>query len=92
MDKIGLIACGIGTGYGAALNCAKVRAGSTVAIWGLGGVGLAVAIGAKKAGAARIIGVDINPAKAKIGIHNFKYDRKMLVTFLNNSRQGRNLG
>ena len=92
MDKIGLIACGIGTGYGAALNCAKVRAGSTVAIWGLGGVGLAVAIGAKKAGAARIIGVDINPAKAKIGIHNFEYDRKMLVTFLNNSRQGRNLG
>lgn len=44
-----------------------MRAGSTVAIWGLGGVGLAVAMGAKKAGAARIIGIDINPSKENIG-------------------------
>jgi S-(hydroxymethyl)glutathione dehydrogenase/alcohol dehydrogenase len=44
-----------------------VRAGSTVAIWGLGGVGLAVAMGAKKAGATRIIGIDINPSKENIG-------------------------
>lgn len=50
------------------MNTAKVREGSTVAIWGLGGVGLAAAMGAKKAGAARIIGVDINPAKAEAGM------------------------
>ena len=65
-----MIGCAIATGYGAALNTAKVRPGSTVAIWGLGGVGLAAAMGAKKAGAARIIGVDINPAKAELGKNN----------------------
>ncbi len=67
LDKVCLIGCAIATGYGAALNTAKVRPGSTVAIWGLGGVGLAAAMGAKKAGAGRIIGVDINPAKAEMG-------------------------
>lgn len=68
LEKVCLIGCGIATGYGAALNTAKVRKGTTVAIWGLGGVGLAAAMGAKKAGASRIIGVDINPAKAEVGI------------------------
>ena len=68
LDKVCLIACGISTGYGAALNTAKVRPGSTVAVWGLGGVGLAVVMGAKKAGAARIIGIDVNPDKAQLGI------------------------
>lgn len=68
LEKVCLIGCGIATGYGAALNTAKVRKGSSVAIWGLGGVGLAAAMGAKKAGATRIIGVDINPAKAEIGM------------------------
>lgn len=63
--------CAIPTGYGAVLNTAKVRSGSTVAIWGLGGVGLAVAMGARKAGASKIIGVDINPAKFLIGTFNF---------------------
>jgi len=63
-----LIGCGIPTGYGAALNTAKVRPGSTVAVWGLGTVGLATVMGAKKAGASRIFGVDINPSKAEIGI------------------------
>lgn len=60
-----LLCCGISTGYGAALNTAKVEAGSTCAIWGLGAVGLAVAFGCKKSGASRIIGVDINPEKFK---------------------------
>lgn len=67
LDKICPIGCAIATGYGAALNTAKVRPGSTVAIWGLGGVGLAAAMGAKKAGAARIIGVDINSEKYEKG-------------------------
>lgn len=63
LDKIGLLGCGISTGYGAVLNTAKVEKGSTVAIWGLGAVGLAVAMGARKAGASRIIGIDINSDK-----------------------------
>nr|CAG4641645.1 EOG090X04Z1 [Eurycercus lamellatus] len=64
--KACLIACGISTGYGAVLNTAKVRAGTTMATWGLGGVGLAAVMSAKKAGAARIIGIDVNPAKEEI--------------------------
>ncbi|XP_014469022.1 PREDICTED: alcohol dehydrogenase class-3 [Dinoponera quadriceps] len=63
LDKICLLGCGVSTGYGAALNTAKVEPGSTCAIWGLGAVGLAVALGCKKSGASRIIGIDINPDK-----------------------------
>ncbi|KAI6070004.1 Alcohol dehydrogenase 1 [Aix galericulata] len=67
-EKICLIGCGFSTGYGAALQTAKVEAGSTCAVFGLGGVGLSVIMGCKAAGASRIIAVDINSdkfAKAK---------------------------
>ncbi len=63
LDKICLLGCGITTGIGAVLNTAKVRAGSTVAVFGLGGIGLSVIQGAVMAGAERIIGIDVNPAK-----------------------------
>lgn len=63
LEKVGLISCAIATGYGAAVKRAKVEPGSTVAVWGLGAVGLAVVMGCKVAGASRIIGVDINPEK-----------------------------
>jgi S-(hydroxymethyl)glutathione dehydrogenase/alcohol dehydrogenase len=63
LDKVCLLGCGITTGYGAALNTAKVEPGSTVAVFGLGGVGVSVLQGAKAAGATRIIGVDINESK-----------------------------
>lgn len=63
LDKICLLGCGIPTGLGAVWNTAKVEKGSNVAIFGLGTVGLAVAEGAKAAGASRIIGVDIDPTK-----------------------------
>ncbi|KAJ7337738.1 hypothetical protein OS493_007891 [Desmophyllum pertusum] len=63
LNKVCLLGCGISTGYGAALNTAKVEPGSSTAVWGLGAVGLAVAMGCKAAGASRIIGVDINPDK-----------------------------
>ncbi|XP_046326229.1 alcohol dehydrogenase class-3 chain L-like [Haliotis rufescens] len=66
LDKVCLLGCGISTGYGAALNSANVEAGSTCAVWGLGAVGLAVIMGCKKAGASRIIGIDINPDKFEI--------------------------
>jgi Zn-dependent alcohol dehydrogenase len=67
LDKVCLLGCGVPTGYGAALNTAKVEKGSTCAVWGLGAVGLAVGIGCKVAGASRIIGVDVNPDKFEIG-------------------------
>uniref|UniRef100_A0ABM5GK13 alcohol dehydrogenase n=1 Tax=Pogona vitticeps TaxID=103695 RepID=A0ABM5GK13_9SAUR len=63
LEKVCLISCGFSTGYGAALNSAKVRPGSTCAVFGLGGVGLSVVMGCKAAGASRIIGVDINKDK-----------------------------
>lgn len=66
LDKACLLGCGVTTGYGAALNTAKVEPGSSCAIWGLGGVGLAVALGCKAAGASRIIGIDINTKKFEI--------------------------
>lgn len=67
LDKVCLLGCGVPTGYGAALNTAKVEPGSTCAIWGLGAVGLAVAFGCKKAGAKRIIGIDVNSSKFERG-------------------------
>uniref|UniRef100_A0A8D2QBP8 Alcohol dehydrogenase-like C-terminal domain-containing protein n=1 Tax=Zonotrichia albicollis TaxID=44394 RepID=A0A8D2QBP8_ZONAL len=68
LDKVCLFGCGFSTGYGAAINTAKVKPGSTCAVFGLGGIGLSVVMGCKAAGASRIIGVDINKdkfAKAK---------------------------
>uniref|UniRef100_A0A7N0R7Z6 Alcohol dehydrogenase-like 7 n=1 Tax=Kalanchoe fedtschenkoi TaxID=63787 RepID=A0A7N0R7Z6_KALFE len=62
-----LLSCGVSTGVGAAWRAAKVKAGSTVAIFGLGAVGLAVAEGARLCGASKIIGIDINPDKFEIG-------------------------
>ena len=67
LEKVCLLGCGIPTGYGAALNTANVEPGSNVAIWGLGTVGLAVAMGCRERGASRIIGIDINPSKYEIG-------------------------
>lgn len=66
LETVCLLGCGISTGYGAALNTAKVEPGSTTAIWGVGAVGLAVMMGCKKAGASQIIGVDINNEKEKV--------------------------
>lgn len=66
LEKVCLLGCGVTTGIGAVLNTAKVEEGATVAIFGLGGIGLAAIIGAKMAGASRIIGVDINPSKFAI--------------------------
>jgi len=65
-DKICLLGCGVTTGIGAVLNTAKVEPGSSVAVFGLGGVGLAAIQGAVLAGAERIMGVDVNPAKFEL--------------------------
>jgi len=63
LDKVCLLGCGITTGIGAVLNTAKVEAGATVAVFGLGGIGLSVVQGAVMAGASRILAVDLNEDK-----------------------------
>lgn len=63
LEKVCLLGCGITTGIGAVLNTAKVEPGATVAVFGLGGIGLSVVQGAVLARAGRIIGIDTNPAK-----------------------------
>src|SRR4249920_3635496 len=74
-DTICYIGCGVTTGIGAVLFSAKVEAGANVVVFGLGGIGLNVIQGAKMAGADRIIGVDVNPAREllarKFGMTHF---------------------
>ena len=65
-DKICYIGCGVTTGIGAVAFTMGVEAGSTVAIFGLGGIGLNVIQGAKMVGASRIIGIDLNDSRASI--------------------------
>ncbi|NLE49627.1 MAG: alcohol dehydrogenase catalytic domain-containing protein, partial [Sandaracinaceae bacterium] len=66
LDKVCLLGCGITTGIGAVINTARVTPGSTVAIFGLGGVGLSAIQGAVMAKAGRIIAIDINPSKFEL--------------------------
>ncbi|MCG8591688.1 MAG: S-(hydroxymethyl)glutathione dehydrogenase/class III alcohol dehydrogenase [Proteobacteria bacterium] len=66
LEKVCLLGCGITTGIGAVLHTAKVESGSSVAVFGLGGVGLSAIQGAVMAGAERIIAVDTNPAKFEL--------------------------
>jgi S-(hydroxymethyl)glutathione dehydrogenase/alcohol dehydrogenase len=63
LDKVCLLGCGVTTGIGAVLNTARVEPGATVAVFGLGGIGLSCIQGAVMAQASRIIAVDINPGK-----------------------------
>src|SRR5204862_7054309 len=66
LEKVCLLGCGITTGIGAVLYTAKVKPGSTVAVFGLGGVGLSVLQGAVMGKAERIIAVDIKPGKEEM--------------------------
>jgi S-(hydroxymethyl)glutathione dehydrogenase/alcohol dehydrogenase len=74
-DKVCYIGCGVTTGVGAVVYTAKVEPGSTVAVFGLGGIGLNVIQGARMIGASRIIGVDVNAGKQalaeKFGMTDF---------------------
>jgi S-(hydroxymethyl)glutathione dehydrogenase / alcohol dehydrogenase len=63
LGKVCLLGCGVTTGIGAVHNTAKVKPGDTVAVFGLGGIGLAVIQGAVQARAGRIVAVDTNPGK-----------------------------
>ena len=66
LEEVCLLGCGVTTGMGAVMNTAKVEAGATVAIFGLGGIGLSAVIGAAMAQAARIIVIDINESKFEL--------------------------
>jgi S-(hydroxymethyl)glutathione dehydrogenase/alcohol dehydrogenase len=74
-EKVCYIGCGVTTGLGAVIYTAKVQPGSTVVVFGLGGIGLNVIQGARMVGADKIIGVDINPARKalaeKLGMTHF---------------------
>mgnify|MGYP001156706779 FL=1 len=63
LEEVCLLGCGVTTGMGAVMNTAKVEEGATVAIFGLGGIGLSAIIGATMAKASRIIAIDINESK-----------------------------
>ena len=88
-EKVCYIGCGVTTGLGAVINTAKVEAGATVVVFGLGGIGLNVIQGAKMVGASMIIGVDLNPAKKalaeKFGMTHFVDPKEVegdLVSYL----------
>jgi S-(hydroxymethyl)glutathione dehydrogenase/alcohol dehydrogenase len=66
LDKVCLLGCAVTTGIGAVLHTARVEPGSSLAVFGLGGVGLSVVQGAVMAGAERIIAVDTNPGKFEL--------------------------
>jgi len=80
-DKVCYIGCGVTTGIGAVINTARVEPGANVVVFGLGGIGLNVVQGARLAGANRIIGVDVNPARKalaeKFGMTDFVNPREV---------------
>ncbi len=88
-DKVCYIGCGVTTGIGAVINTARVEPGANVVVFGLGGIGLNVIQGARMAGADRIIGVDLNPARKplaeRFGMTHFVNPREVegdLVPYL----------
>src|SRR4051794_34736353 len=88
-DKACYIGCGVTTGIGAVINTAKVEPGANVVVFGLGGIGLNVVQGARMAGADKIVGVDLNPAREalarKFGLTHFVNPREVqgdLVPYL----------
>jgi len=81
LDVCCLFGCGVSTGLGAVWNTCKVQRGETVAVFGLGAVGLAVIQGAKLAGASKIIAVDVNPQK-------FGFAKKFGATHFVDSKNG----
>ncbi|MCI0182370.1 zinc-dependent alcohol dehydrogenase family protein [Sulfoacidibacillus ferrooxidans] len=79
-DEVAVFGCAVMTGVGAVVNTAHIEPGTTVAIIGLGGVGLSALLGARVAGAARIIAVDIQPDKLELA-------KKMGATDIFDSRE-----
>ena len=94
LEKVCLLGCGITTGIGAVINTAQAEAGSTIAVFGLGGIGLSVIQGACMSQAGRIIAVDINEGKFDIARqlgatdcvnpHNFDYPIQDIIIEMTN--------
>ena len=94
-DKVCYIGCGVTTGIGAVIYTAKVKPGSSVVVFGLGGIGLNVLQGARMAGAGMIVGVDLNPSRKalaeKFGMTHFVNPKEVegdLVAHLVNLTKG----
>ena len=94
-DKVCYIGCGVTTGIGAVIYTAKVKPGSSVVVFGLGGIGLNVLQGARMAGAGMIVGVDLNPGRRalaeKFGMTHFVNPKEVegdLVAHLVNLTKG----
>lgn len=91
LEEICLLGCGVTTGMGAVINTAKVQKGDNIAIFGLGGIGLSAIIGARMAGAGRIIGIDINESKFELAkqlgatdvINPQKFDKPIQEVIIN---------
>lgn len=66
LEEVCLLGCGVTTGMGATVNAAKVQKGDSVAVFGLGGIGLSAIIGAQMAGAGRIVAIDLNEKKFEL--------------------------
>ncbi|MHC8491841.1 S-(hydroxymethyl)glutathione dehydrogenase/class III alcohol dehydrogenase [Thalassospira sp. SM2505] len=66
LEEVCLLGCGVTTGMGATVNAAKVKPGDSVAVFGLGGIGLSAIIGAQMAGAGRILAIDLNEKKFEL--------------------------
>ena len=70
LDRAALFACGLSTGIGAALNTARVQAGSTCVVFGMGMVGLGAVVGCRLAGAERIVAVDVAEGRLALAPHH----------------------
>ena len=88
LDRAALVGCAVTTGVGAVFNTAKVEPGSSVAVFGCGGVGLNVIQGAAIAGAKRIIAIDISRGEARDGEEVRRHDTINAATE-RGRRQGR---
>jgi S-(hydroxymethyl)glutathione dehydrogenase/alcohol dehydrogenase len=94
LDQASLLGCGVTTGVGSALFAAKVKPGSTCAVIGCGGVGLAAIQGCRIAGAKTIIAIDLNPAKRKAAeefgaTHSFDPSERDAVNTVKEMTEGR---
>ncbi len=95
-EQVCLLGCGVTTGIGAVHNTAKVQEGDSVAVFGLGAIGLAVVQGARQAKAGRIIAIDTNPSKFELAkqfgatdcLNPNDYDKPIKDVLLNINKWG----
>jgi S-(hydroxymethyl)glutathione dehydrogenase / alcohol dehydrogenase len=93
LDVAALMGCAVLTGLGAVRNTARVRSGESVAIFGLGGIGLSAVVGARLAGASRVIAIDVNESKAdaarELGATHFMLSEERIAKQIRSLTNGR---